>query len=217
MPPKCSQPETLLEKTFSLSPTPSTRSRATLAKKLDDADCYLIPTRKPVLEDASSSAPPATTPGAPGGRGRGQQGYAHTDDVKPEALLRPPLPHGPSPAKAGDLSAAVRTATRPEQNLLSRQLSCPGPADEKVWLLTEIDRRAGRRPRIVQVMASLSCEEKIVVIACADGRIVADRQPLAPAGHPSPRRRAAAKPDPSAAAGAGTTPTSSKAASGRAT
>ena len=35
----------------------------------------------------------------------------------------------------------------------------------------EIDRRAGRRPRIVQVMASLSCEEKIVVIACADGRI----------------------------------------------
>jgi TldD protein len=53
------------------------------------------------------------------------------------------------------------------------------PVENKVELLGAIDRYArGADPRIVQVMASVLTQNRHVLVAASDGRLVADDQPL---------------------------------------
>ena len=108
-------------------------------------------------------------------------GYAYTDDITIE-----------------NLEVAARTAQYIAQN---RQLQSPVavgapaggshdlypvkvsaadiPLDEKVALLYEIDKFArSLDPRVQNVFASLGSEHKVILVACSNGRVVGDIQPL---------------------------------------
>ncbi|HTO55605.1 MAG TPA: metalloprotease TldD [Myxococcota bacterium] len=110
-----------------------------------------------------------------------RQGYAHSDEITIESLK---LAAGAARAIAEGSSktrkVALRAARRPALDLYPlAQAPTDVPIDTKVRLLQEIDAYArGRDPRIAQVMASLSCEERQLMIAASDGTWVTDVQPL---------------------------------------
>jgi len=110
-----------------------------------------------------------------------RQGYAHADDVSLEAVklaagTARAIAEGPGPAR----SVALRRPAQPVYDLYPLRESPTAVAiDTKVRLLQEIDAYArGRDPRIAQVMASVACEERTLMIASSDGTWVADVQPL---------------------------------------
>ncbi len=111
-----------------------------------------------------------------------RQGYAHADEISLESVR---LAAGTARAIAeggagGRRSVALKRPTQPVYDLYGfPQSPTAVPIDTKVRLLQEIDDYArGRDPRIAQVMASVSCEERHLMIAASDGTWVADVQPL---------------------------------------
>ena len=91
--------------------------------------------------------------------------------------------HARQIAAAGTVSTAVDLrrgggdGARELYPVASEQLVRPLP--ERIALLERVDRAArAYDPRIVNVMASLAIEEKIVLIANSAGELVSDRQPL---------------------------------------
>jgi TldD protein len=108
-------------------------------------------------------------------------GFAYTDDVTITTLAEAARTAGHIASGSGSEQAvAVRTA-RPERDLYalpSSPLDTPLPT--KIALLEAVDRAArAYDPRIKNVFASLAVEQKLVMIATADGRLVSDVQPLA--------------------------------------
>jgi len=109
-----------------------------------------------------------------------RQGYAHSDDISLEsarlaagtarAIADETRPHAPveiTPTRAGHDLYAVATAPTDV------------PVATKVDWLNEIDSYArSRDPRISQVMASIVCQHKHVLVAASDGTRVADVLPL---------------------------------------
>jgi TldD protein len=111
-------------------------------------------------------------------------GYAHTDEISLERLeisaktasciaehgggtAAPPAPSG---ARGHDLYPVAVPPT-------------DTPAAAKVALLERVDAEARRvDPRITNVLASVSSEERLVLIVRADGRMVGDVRPLLHAG-----------------------------------
>ncbi len=111
-------------------------------------------------------------------------GYAHTDDFSTKAL------EGAAEAAraiaagrraGGGLSVAVTPAGRAGHDLYPVAESLPDrPIADTIQLLERIDRLARSiDPRIVKVMASFAAEQKVVLVAGSDGRLVGDVQPLA--------------------------------------
>lgn len=109
-----------------------------------------------------------------------RQGYAHSDDVSVEsarlaagtarAIADEPRPHAP-----------VRIGDRDARHDLYAVATVPTdvPVDTKVDWLNEIDAYArSRDPRVSQVMASIVCQHKRVLVAGSDGTRVADVLPL---------------------------------------
>ncbi|MEX2208480.1 MAG: metalloprotease TldD [Myxococcota bacterium] len=110
-----------------------------------------------------------------------RQGYAHADEISLETVLLAAgtaraIAEGPGRSR----SVALRRPAQPVYDLYPlRQSPTSVPIDTKVRLLQEIDAYArGRDPRIAQVMASVACEERNLMIASSDGTWVADVQPL---------------------------------------
>ncbi len=110
-------------------------------------------------------------------------GYAHSDDLSPEALLRTAAV---ASLIARDPSARVRTVALPAapERAASVYLEAQ-PSDLKadsatyVAMLARADVAArASDPRIVAVNAILSDEIQDVAIATSDGRFVTDRRPL---------------------------------------
>ncbi len=110
-----------------------------------------------------------------------KQGYAHADDITVEALqlaagtaraIASGSPHG--------ASVAVRGPAAPSRDLYPVALAPTDvPVASKVALLDAIDRYArAKDPRIAQVMASVVCQHRNLMIAASDGTWVADVQPL---------------------------------------
>ncbi len=110
-----------------------------------------------------------------------KQGYAHADDITVEALQ---LAAGTARAIASGAprggSVAVSGPGLPSRDLYPVALApTEVPVAVKVALLDAIDRYArAKDPRIVQVMASVVCQHRNVMIAASDGTWVADVQPL---------------------------------------
>jgi TldD protein len=110
-----------------------------------------------------------------------RQGYAHSDEITVESLK---LAAGAARAIAEGSSThrkiALRAPSRPALDLYPlAQAPTDVPIDTKVRLLQDIDAYArSRDPRIEQVMASLACEERQLMIAASDGTWVTDVQPL---------------------------------------
>jgi TldD protein len=110
-----------------------------------------------------------------------RQGYAHSDEITVESLR---LAAGAARAIAEgspvSRKVALRGPSRPKLDLYPvAQAPTDVPIDTKVRLLQDIDAYArSRDPRVSQVMASLSCEERQLMIAASDGTWVTDTQPL---------------------------------------
>jgi TldD protein len=110
-----------------------------------------------------------------------RQGYAHSDEISTESLR---LAAGTARAIAGGRGAARGVALRgpgaPPRDLYPVG-SAPTdvPVADKVALLERIDRHArARDPRVREVLASLVCSQRAVLVAASDGTFVADLQPL---------------------------------------
>ena len=105
-------------------------------------------------------------------------GYAHASEISAAAIRR--AADAASLAKRGYSGEQAEGPRATNAKLYGEDdpLAQPG-FSEKVELLKEIDAFArGRDPRVVQVMASLAGERRIVEILRADGRLVRDVRPL---------------------------------------
>jgi TldD protein len=110
-----------------------------------------------------------------------KQGYAHADDISVEALeLAAGNARAIAAGSASGGTVAVRGPGAQERDLYPVALApTEVPVATKIALLDAIDRHArAQDPRIVQVMASVVCQQRNVMIAASDGRWVADVQPL---------------------------------------
>ncbi|MEB2285746.1 MAG: metalloprotease TldD [Myxococcales bacterium] len=108
-------------------------------------------------------------------------GYAHTDDVTITTLTEAARTAGHIASNTGGAPAIAVRSTRPERDLYPLPASpLDVPLAVKIEILEAVDRAArALDPRVKNVFASLTMEQKLVMIATADGRLVSDVQPLA--------------------------------------
>ncbi len=109
-----------------------------------------------------------------------RQGYAHSDDLTVESVQL-----AASTARAIAEGPRSRSAVEVQSGSASRDLYpvAQAPTDVrvelKVDLLSSIDAWArSRDPRIVEVMATTTCEHRQLLIAGSDGTVVGDVRPL---------------------------------------
>jgi TldD protein len=156
-----------------------------LAKPIDYADVFFEYTMRDAValeEGIVKSGARAVEQGV-GVRAQAgeRQGYAHADEINLDAVLLAASTARAIASGTGSASAvALRRPGMPVYDLYPLALSPTAvPIDTKVRLLQEIDTYArARDPRIAQVMASVSCEERHLMIAASDATWVADVQPL---------------------------------------
>jgi len=105
-------------------------------------------------------------------------GYAHSSEISEAAIRR--AGDSAALAKRGYAGVAAEAPRSTNAKLYGEDdpLASPGFSD-KVSLLQEIDAFArAKDPRVVQVMASLAGERRVVEILRADGRLLRDVRPL---------------------------------------
>jgi TldD protein len=105
-------------------------------------------------------------------------GYAHASEIKEDAIRR--AADSARLATRGYSGTAAEAPRPTNAKLYGEDDPLASPAfGDKVALLQEIDAWArARDPRVVQVMASLAGERRIVEIVRADGRMIRDVRPL---------------------------------------
>jgi len=158
---------------------------AALARPIDHADAFFeYTTRDAVaLEEGIVKSGARGIEQGVGVRAQAgeRQGYAHSDEITVESLkLAAGTARAIAEGTAEKRSVALRRPAPPVYDLYPLQLApTEVPIDTKVRLLQEIDAYArSRDPRVAQVMASIACEERHLMIAASDGTWVADVQPL---------------------------------------
>jgi TldD protein len=105
-------------------------------------------------------------------------GYAHSSEISEAAIRR--AASSAALAKRGYAGEAAEAPRPTNAKLYGEDDPLAAPAfSDKVSLLQEIDAYArARDPKVVQVMASLAGERRIVEIMRADGRLLRDVRPL---------------------------------------
>ena len=105
-------------------------------------------------------------------------GYSHSSEVSEAAIKR--AGQSSALAKRGYSGVSAEGPRATNTKLYGEDDPTASPAfSDKVALLQEIDAWArARDPRVVQVMASLAGERRIVEILRADGRLIRDVRPL---------------------------------------
>jgi len=109
-------------------------------------------------------------------------GYAYSDEVSVERLQvaaehARQIASSAAESTAVDLRRVQPSRAHALYPVASADIARPLP--ERIALLERVDRAArAYDPRIVNVMASLAIEEKVVLIANSAGELVSDRQPL---------------------------------------
>ncbi len=109
-----------------------------------------------------------------------RQGYAHSDEISVESVrLAAATARAISEQSRDKSSVPVRTGA-PGHNLYAvENLPTEVPVETKIDLLGEIDSYARAQDRRVQeVMASLVCELRNVLVAGSDGSLAGDVRPL---------------------------------------
>jgi TldD protein len=110
-----------------------------------------------------------------------RQGYAQSDEIDAHHLVEAAkAARAIAAGGAGSRSVAVQGPGAPSRDLYPIG---SGPTEvaipDKVRLLEQIDARARRcDPRVREVLASLVCQDRHVMVAASDGGFVADVQPL---------------------------------------
>jgi TldD protein len=110
-----------------------------------------------------------------------RQGYAHSDEVTRDSLsLAAATARAISEGAGQTRTVAIAGPGRPARDLYPVSLAPTEVAIErKTALLSDIDVHArALDPRVQQVMASVVCQHRCVLIAASDGTLVADEQPL---------------------------------------
>jgi TldD protein len=158
----------------------------TLRSRVDYADLYVEHTVRESVsleEGLVKKASRAVEQGAGIRALAGEKtGYAHTDDLSTPALAAAAEAARAVASGRGAESASVAVASsRPGHDLYPVEGAIPDrPVGEKVALLEQVDRLARSiDPRVKRVMASFAAEQKVVLVAGSDGRMVGDVQPLA--------------------------------------
>jgi len=110
-----------------------------------------------------------------------RQGYAHSDEITTESLqVAAATARAIATGSGAQAPVAVRGPGTPALDLYP--VATPPttvPVDAKVALLGAIDRYArARDPRVRQVMASVTSQDRTLMIAASDGTWVTDLQPL---------------------------------------
>jgi TldD protein len=157
---------------------------AALAKGAEYADLFLEHTAEDsvALEDGIVKSGARHVTNGVGIRAQlgERQGYAHTNEISLESLK---LAAGAARAIAEGSGPASAVAVRPSRPAHDLYPLATAPTDvpvrQKIDLLAEIDAYArSRDPRIVQVMASVVAQQRVVVIAASDGGLATDVRPL---------------------------------------
>jgi TldD protein len=110
-----------------------------------------------------------------------RQGYAHSDEITVDSVkLAASTARSIADGEGAERSLAVRGVGAPQHNLYPvAEAGTEVPVERKVRLLSQIDEYArGRDSRVQEVMASLACEYKHVLMVSSDGRLVGDVRPL---------------------------------------
>ncbi|MEZ4330766.1 MAG: metalloprotease TldD [Myxococcota bacterium] len=155
-----------------------------LARRVDAADLYFehTTTDSVSLEEGIVKSGDRHVEQGVGVRAiRGErQGYAHSDDITLDSARLAASTAG-AIADASRPHAPVALASRAGARDLYPVALAPTeiPVTQKVAWLGEVDRYArARDPRIQQVMASVVCQYKRMLVAASDGTRVADVLPL---------------------------------------
>jgi TldD protein len=157
---------------------------AALAKGADYADLFLEHTAEDsvALEDGIVKSGARHVTNGVGIRAQlgERQGYAHTNEISVESLR---VAAGAARAIAEGTGPAHAVSVRPSRPAHDLYPLATAPTDvpvrQKIDLLAEIDAYArSRDPRIVQVMASVVAQQRVVVIAASDGGLATDVRPL---------------------------------------
>jgi len=109
-----------------------------------------------------------------------RQGYAHSDEITTESLAAAATTARAISQATGD-TRPVAIGQRASAHDLYPVTTPPTevPIEQKISLLSEIDRYArARDPRVTQVMASVLCQHRHVLVVGSDGRIAGDVLPL---------------------------------------
>ena len=107
-------------------------------------------------------------------------GYAYSDDISIKALSQAADTARAIAGSSADPGPVSVATTRPSHDLYPVETDpTQVPVGDKVALLKLVDEVArAADPRIINVMASISSEYKVVLIATSDGLVVGDIQPL---------------------------------------
>jgi TldD protein len=156
-----------------------------LAKPVDYADVFFEYTMRDAvsLEEGIVKSGARSVEQGVGVRAQSgeRQGYAHADEITLESVkLAAGTARAIAEGSSTSRSVALRRPALPAFDLYGlAQSPTEVPIDTKVRLLQEMDAYArSRDPRIAQVMASVSCEERHLMIAASDATWVSDVQPL---------------------------------------
>jgi len=180
-------PESFFKSRFGLSPSDLESVMGwALERKVDYADLYFeyeesegLSLEEGIVKTASRDITQGVGVRAVAGE---KTGYAYTNDIT--------LPQLEMAAKTARSIAAdsARSAVVPMSGSAPvgrdlypvRDSVLDAPLQARIELLQEIDRLArAYDPRITHVMAGLTCESKVVLIATSDGAVVGDIRPLA--------------------------------------
>jgi len=109
-----------------------------------------------------------------------KQGYAHSDEITLESLtLSAATARTISDGRGGQRAVSVRGAEAGRDLYPVSEAPTDVPVERKVALLSEIDAYARRLdPRIKQVMASVICQHRRILVADSAGTLASDTQPL---------------------------------------
>jgi TldD protein len=109
-----------------------------------------------------------------------RQGYAHSDEISPESIrLAAATARAISDQRMDSPSVPVRTGASPGDLYPVETPPTDVPVKHKVDLLGNMDRYArGLDPRVQEVMASVICEHRQILLAASDGSLVGDVRPL---------------------------------------
>lgn len=183
---RLAQAQTQLLTPFGLTPNHLSRILSHITQhKVDDADLYFQTTRSEgwsleegIVKTGSFSIDQGVGVRAVSGE---KTAFAYSDDISWDSLLD-------AASTVRSITSAMRSAKQkvPSRKLpKTRQLygvSDPiGSMDStaKVQLLERVEQMArAKDPRVVQVMASLSMEHDVVMVARANGTLAADIRPL---------------------------------------
>jgi len=156
----------------------------TAAKRADDADIYFefrttqsVSLEEGIVKRAAKSVRQGVGVRVTAGE---KTGYAHTDEISLERLeVAARTATSIADQASGNASIPVSVSGLPHDLYPVLDTAVTTPLPDKIDLLSRIDIEARRYdPRISNVLASIDSEERLVLVMCADGRVVGDVRPL---------------------------------------